>query len=73
MAAVTTTIGRVYATPHSQNCWAYLNAIGAWRKIKPTSTDGHTNTNVALAAARATNATVSVDVDSANEIVNVYL
>jgi hypothetical protein len=73
MAAVSTTIGRVYSTPHSQNCWAFLNAIGAWRKVKPISTDGVTNTFAVLIAARSTNATVSVDVDSANEIDNIYL
>jgi hypothetical protein len=73
MAAVTTTIGRVYSTPHSQNNWAWLNAQSAWRKIKPLSADGDTNTHLALSAARATNATVSVELDSANEIVNVYL
>lgn len=73
MAAVSSTLGRVYATPHSQNCWAWVNSLNGWRKVKPLSTDGDTNTNVALSAARATGATVSLEIDSANEIVNIYL
>lgn len=73
MATVTTTIGRVYSTPHESNAWAWLNAQGAWRKIDETATDGHTNVHLALTAARATNATVSVFLDSDDQIANVYL
>jgi hypothetical protein len=68
-----TTIGRLYSTPHSMNAWAWLTSGGGWRKIKPLSTDGHTNTFVALAAARQAGITASVSVDAANEIVAVYV
>ena len=74
MASYSTTIGRIYSTPHSQNCWAWLNAIGQWRKIKPLSADGVSNVHIALTEARDTGATVSVATDDADgNIVNVYL
>ena len=74
MASYNTTIGRVYATPHSQNCWAWLNAISAWRRIQPLSTDGVTNVHLALTEARDTGASVSVTTDAADTvIINVYL
>jgi hypothetical protein len=74
MASYNTTIGRVYSTPHSQNCWAWLNAISAWRKIKPLSADGVTNVHLALTEARDTGASVSVTTDDTdNTIINVYL
>jgi hypothetical protein len=67
-----TTIGRLYATPHSANVWAWLTAGGAWRKVKPISADGATNTFIALAAARQAGFTASITLDGANEIVAVY-
>lgn len=73
MAVRNTTIGRIYSTPHSKNAWAWLNGTG-WRKIDGTSTDGHTNTHLALTAARDNGATVRVDTDAADQvIVAVYL
>jgi immune inhibitor A len=74
MANYNTTIGRIYATPHSQNCWAWLNAIGAWRKIKPLSADGVTDVHMALTAARDSGKAVDVATDDTdNTIINVYL
>lgn len=74
MATYNTTIGRIYATPHQSNAWAWLNAAGGWRKIAETSVDGHTNTHVVLTAARDKGATVRVDTDAADaKIVAVYL
>lgn len=74
MADYNTTIGRIYSTPHSQNCWAWLNQISAWRKVKPLSTDGMTNVHLALTAARDSGKSVSVSTDDAdNTIVNAYL
>jgi hypothetical protein len=74
MASYSTTIGRVYATPHGNNCWAWLNAIGQWRHIKGLSTDGVTNVHLTLTAARDSGATVSVTTDDTdNSIINVYL
>lgn len=74
MATYNTTIGRVYSTPHASNAWAWLNTAGGWRKIGENSTDGHTNTHLALTAARANGATVRVDTDAADsKIIAVYL
>jgi hypothetical protein len=74
MANYNTTIGRTYSTPHSQNCWAWLNAIPGWRKIKPLSGDGVTDVHLALTEARDSGKTVSVATDDAdNTIINVYL
>lgn len=74
MATYNTTIGRIYSTPHSMNAWAWLNAAGGWRKIDGTSTDGHTNTHLALTAARDNGATIRVDTNAADSlIVAVYL
>ncbi len=74
MASYNTVIGRIYTTPHSQNAWAWLNAIPGWRKVKPLSTDGHTNTHVALTAARDNGSVVTVVTDDTdNTIIAVYL
>lgn len=73
MATYNTTIGRVYSTPHSLNAWAWLTAAGGWRRIGTISTDGHTNTHLALTAARERGAVVRVDTDAADSmIVAVY-
>jgi len=54
------------------NAWASLPNMG-WRKVKPISTDGVTNTILLLALARATGKQVDVTVDNANQITAVYL
>src|SRR5690606_22867143 len=56
------TVSLTYATPHSQNAWAYLAGIG-WRKIHPNARDGVTNTLMVLAASRATGRKVSAELD----------
>jgi hypothetical protein len=68
-----TAINRVYATPDSKNGWAHLAADSAWRKVKPISTDGVTNTLLLLALARANSKSVSVTKNGANQITAVYL
>lgn len=74
MASYNTTIGRVYATPHAQNAWAWLNVIGAWRQINTLSPDGVTNVHVALTAARDSGKSVTVTTDAADvKIIDVYL
>lgn len=73
MPSYSTTIGRVYATPHDKNCWAWLTSGGGWRKVSGMSSEGVTNVHSALVAARDNGATVSVTTDANNEIVNVYL
>lgn len=73
MATYNTVVGRVYTTTGSKNGWAYLNAINAWRKVDGTSNDGHTNTYLALVAARGMG-TVRVDTNAADSlIVAVYV
>jgi hypothetical protein len=73
MAIHNTVIGRVYSTPGSNNGWAYLNSIGAWKQVDTTSTDGHTNTYLTLVAARGMG-TVRVDTNAADtRIVAVYV
>ena len=46
------TVTRTYTTYHSQNVWAHLSGFG-WRKIKPDTDDGSTNTFVACCEAVA--------------------
>jgi hypothetical protein len=64
-------INTTYSTPHSTNAWANLPGIG-WRKVKPLSTDGVTNTFLLLALAKATSKQANVNQDAANEITSVY-
>jgi hypothetical protein len=64
-------IDLTYSSPNSMNAWASLAGQG-WRKVKPVSTDGVTNTFLLLALARATNKQAHPDVDGANEITAVY-
>lgn len=66
-----TTINQTYATPHNKHSWAALPS--GWRKVKPLTDDGVTNTFILLALAKATNKQAHVTVDSANEITAVYL
>lgn len=73
MATHNTVIGRVYSTPGTKNGWAYLNSASGWRRVDTTSADGHTNTYLALVAARGMGA-VRVDTNAAdNRIVAVYV
>jgi hypothetical protein len=65
-------VSMTYSTPHSRNAWASLPGQG-WRKVKPISTDGVTNTFLLVALARATNKQANVNLDGANEITSVYL
>lgn len=51
---------------HSQNAWAHVDTVG-WRKIKPLSADGVTNTFMALTAARAGNRLVTVFENAADQ------
>lgn len=48
---LSTTISRVYSTPHTKNAWAVPQGMG-WHKIDGTSTDGVTNSFAALVSAR---------------------
>jgi hypothetical protein len=64
-------IEQTYSTPHSMNAWARLPNQG-FRKVKPLTTDGVTNTFLLLALARATNKQAHVTTDGANEITAVY-
>lgn len=68
-----TTVNQTYSTPHSKNAWAHLASAAAWRKVKPLTTDGVTNTFLLLALAKAHGASVTVTEDASNEIVAVYL
>lgn len=52
----------VYATPHSENAWAYLSGLG-WRKVDPNAPDGITNTFELLATSRAFDRKVHVRLD----------
>lgn len=65
------TLDRVFATPHSQNAWAYLNGVG-WRKIQPLSSDGVTNVFVMCCEARASNKAITLQA-TASEILTAYL
>jgi hypothetical protein len=49
-----------YTSHDSQNAWALISGIGAWKKIKTGKTDGVTNTFVALCAAKANGRKVDV-------------
>ncbi len=65
-------ITRTFTSPHSKNCWAYIDSIG-WRKVKPDSNDGSTNMFVLLNAARANNRTVSGTIDASNQLTILFL
>ena len=66
----TVTLGRVYATPHSMNAWAFLNGVG-WRKIQPLSTDGVTNVFAMCCEARTSGKAITVQAN-ATEILAAY-
>lgn len=66
-------INQTYSTPHSMNAWAHLpSPSSGWRKVKPLSGDGVTNTFLLLALAKATGKQAHVTVDGGNEITAVY-
>ena len=65
-------ITRTYTSPHSKNCWAYIGSIG-WRKVKPDTNDGSTNSFILLNADRANNRTISGTINDSNEITILYM
>lgn len=65
------TLDRVYATPHSQNAWAYLNGVG-WRKIQALSPDGVTNVFVMCCQARVSGKVIDLQA-TATDILTAYL
>ncbi len=66
------TINRTYATTASKNCWANLASTG-WRRVKPTTDSGVTNTHLLLSLARANSMQAYVTLDGSNLITAVYL
>jgi peptidoglycan hydrolase-like protein with peptidoglycan-binding domain len=58
---VTATIARVYTTPQSRNAWAMPTGMG-WHKVRPTSTNGVTNTYATLVSARKAAATATIQI-----------
>ena len=54
------TVNRTYSTKDSQNCWAIINTISGWKKIKTGNTDGVTNVFVTLCTAKANDRNVDV-------------
>ncbi len=66
------TINQTYATTAAKNCWANLAGMG-WRKVKPTTDSGVTNTHLLLSLANANGKQAYVTLDSSNLITAVYL
>ena len=56
----------------AKNCWASLAGRG-WRKVKPTTDSGVTNTHLLLSLANANGKQAYVKLDSSNLITAVYL
>lgn len=54
------TVNRTYSTNGAQNCWAIINTIAGWKRIKTGATDGVTNVFTALCAAKANGRPVDV-------------
>lgn len=54
------TVNRTYTSHHLQNCWAIINTIAGWKRVKTGKTDGVTNVFLALCDAKANNRTVDV-------------
>lgn len=69
---VTSTVDRVFTSPHARNAWAYLHEVGAWRKVQPLSADGVTNVHAILVYARAYGLPVTAQLND-SEILAVYL
>ncbi len=61
-----------FTSPHSKNCWGYIQSIG-WRKVKTDKADGVTNMFQTLTAAKANGRTVSGTIDAGNKITMLYL
>lgn len=59
------TVSRVFATPSSKNAWAAFPGTG-WRKVHANDAAGVTNTFAIIAAARANNRRVHVEMDGAH-------
>jgi immune inhibitor A len=53
---------QVYATPHSQNAWAFIESAG-WRKIDTLSVDGVTSMFEAMVAAKSSGQTITAQAD----------
>lgn len=66
------TVNRTYTTHHGQNCWAIINTIAGWKKVKTGSADGVTNVHVALCAAKANNRSIDIYLNG-NEVERVTL
>lgn len=66
-------VSRIFATYHSQNCWAYLDGVG-WKKVRTGNTDGCTNVHIGLTAGRANGKPVTAVTDSGDTLIEqVYL
>lgn len=64
------TVAQVYATPHSENAWAYFSGIG-WRRIDPNVPSGVTNVLGLLAVSRVNSRTVHAQLDGTH-VYNAY-
>ena len=62
---------RTFATYHDRNAWGYLEGEG-WKKVRPTTTDGVTNTFAMLCAARTSDTAVSAELLN-DQIETLYL
>ncbi|MFQ5587794.1 MAG: hypothetical protein ACE5F7_03050 [Nitrospiria bacterium] len=60
------TVNRTYSSNNGQNCWAIINTISGWKKVKTGSGDGVTNVFVALCAAKANGRPVDVYIVGSN-------
>jgi hypothetical protein len=58
------TVTHTYTTVNSQNCYAIVNGLSGWKRVKTGNIDGVTNCWVALCAARANGRPVDVYVVS---------
>lgn len=54
---------QVYATPHSQNAWAFIESAG-WRKMEPLSVPGVTAMFEAMVHARSSGKTITAQADA---------
>ncbi len=66
----------LWANYQSRNAWVYLSGGGirdGFYKIRDSNFDAVINTFAALAAARIANGVVSVNLDGADKIIEVYM
>jgi len=68
-----TKINQVYATPHSQNVWAFAAATNKWHQVAKTSVDGSTNVFLLLATAQGSGKQVYLITDANSAITGAYL